>query len=125
MNQKMSLHTFEAVSPDVFKKYMMYKQYYLCKTNRKEEVYSSDYNSVLFKSLMAFFMYQEKKKNKHLTLKTIANILDYKSHTGVLYAIKNIKNLLLYQSKYKIKDKDIKKYFLILNGISCNIVNKT
>lgn len=119
MKKETDVYLFRIKYPNVFEKYKIYKNYYFRKTNVKDK-FLSDYNSVLFKSLIAFFIYQEGKKSKKITLKTIANILGYKSHTTVIYSINKIKNLLLYQPKYQVNGKDIKKLFLIFNGISCN-----
>lgn len=104
--------------PNIFKRYLLYTSYYNVTTGRILEN-NKDYETVIVKSLVAYFIYQEKKKDVKLKLKDIADLLNYRDHTGVSYAIKRIRLLFITQPNYKIQNKNIKEYFMIFNGIFC------
>ena len=109
--------------PNIFQRYLLYTAYYRVMTGRTLEN-NKDYETIIIKSLVAYFIYQERKEAK-LKLKDIADLLNYKDHTGVSYAIKRIRLLFITQPKYKVQDKNIREYFMIFNGIFCKSRNKS
>lgn len=114
---------FKDKFPEIFKKYLLYVSFYSIKTGKNINT-QKDYDTIIVKSLISYFIYQEQKYNKRLTLSYIADLLNYKDHTGVLYAIKRIQLLLRTQPKYKVNDRYIRDYFLIFNCIFCKSKNK-
>ena len=107
--------------PYLYAKYQAYKRYYTKKT--RKDIYEDDYNSIIIKSLIAYFLYKEKynmkakrkkiknakvRSRKKITLADIALLLNYKSHTGAIYAIQSINKLLKFSPEYKVIDKGIK-----------------
>lgn len=106
--------------PNLYQKYLLYKKYYKAKTGK--EVNAEDYESIIVKSMVAYFLYKGKymvggrrqgqKKGEKITLKEIASLLNYKSHTGTIYAIQSIKRMLKFNPDYKVINKEIKDLWI-------------
>jgi len=118
--------------PHLFKKYLLFRKYYQLKTGN--DFYGDDYDAILIKSLVAYFLYKGKNDNRFsksnprvsrvprvkkpkLTLKELAILLKYKSHTGTVYAIQSIRRMLKYNPDYKVLNKEIKDLWLSFNFI--------
>jgi hypothetical protein len=107
---------FEKKFPNLYQKYILYRKYYKAKTGK--DVNGEDYDSIIVKSMVAYFLYkgkymvgkrrQGRKRGEKITLKEIASLLNYKSHTGAIYAIRSINRLLKFNPEYKVIDKEIK-----------------
>jgi hypothetical protein len=102
--------------PNLYQKYILYRKYYKAKTGK--DVNGEDYDSIIVKSMVAYFLYkgkymvgkrrQGRKRGEKITLKEIASLLNYKSHAGAIYAIRSINRLLKFNPEYKVIDKEIK-----------------
>lgn len=113
---------FEKKFPNLYQKYLLYRRYYKAKTGK--EVNAEDHESIIIKSMVAYFLYKGKymtgkrrqeqgqQKKEKITLKEIASLLNYKSHTGSLYAIQSIKRMLKFNPDYKVINKEIKDLWL-------------
>lgn len=111
---------FKKLYPDSYIRYRLYANYYILKSGRNMN--SKDYETVLVKSLISYFLYKENKviKESKVTLTMIGRLLGYASHTGVVKSIKKIENLLRMQPNYKIYNMInmcIKDYFVVFNNI--------
>lgn len=115
---------FRKTHPDIFDRYTSYVSYYTLKTG-KNPLEENDYSSVIIKSLIAYFIYQERIYGKKITLLDVAKLLNYKDHSGAVYAIKRVKNLLKMQSKYRVFGKPLRLYFITFNGIFHRGLNKS
>lgn len=122
---------FSQKFPHLFRKYQLFKKYYSLKTGK--DFYGEDYDAILVKSLVAYFLYKGKNDNKttlkkrslksvktkkpKLTLKELSILLKYKGHTGTIYAIESIRRMLKFNPDYKVLGRGIKDLWLSFNFI--------